>query len=906
MVCCRSFWLILLVPSVLARQGRGSRAGAPYFPAGFEAGFGWATEAPEATRRELEPPAGALCPVDRRSDITVAEFDRVYRNRKPLILAAPRVDDGDGGSSSPAEPWVRRARWNQEVLLQRMNRAVMTGSAAKIALFLGRGYDGNGTLEHYVRRYMGGSGDDGGAGDDGTDGAGDGSDDVYAVDGDFFDDSGAQHFFDGSGAQHDQDGDDGNDDGDERATAPPRAQEPAGAKAARLQQREQRRALFETLRFPPALRHMLTRTTRSGRRWPEKLLHLGGSGTGVSLHWHGESVVHLVHGRKRWLLYPPHRTPVKVDAYRPVSQRAWLRRNQGGWAAAAERAAAAAEVAAVAKVAADAALLARQAQQKQQKQQQQQQQKQQQKKKKMQQQVQAEPDYMAALTKWIALENAPKCYATCAELSAKYRSILIQHHPEWPWAGRGAPGRSARIGIDSVPPVPPLDPPPLEPEPRPKLMAADGGDENAEPPPPPPPPPLPLADGDEPPPPPPLLPPAPPDSEDAPPQTEQEPAPPPPQLPADEPAGQLPPSSPPAVDDAAQNTGGADGGDDASHSEDAAMSVPFDCMQQQGDVMYVPDSWVHATVNIGDTVSVSTQQHPVETGLLWRLQLAVVGAEGVVPSSLASALALRELAAEFSGNALVLFTMARVMGLAVQQGNVVVPGLGAPVAKVGEPMTDQALAAFVATSIGKPHAPAAGTTVMVDARDLAAQQRAISLQGDEVVATFRRAAQLGPTEPDYLYGIGEMYLQQGRREEAIAALLEAEKLAPTAPSIQAALAHENDRMGRREEAQKRLEKYKRNNAILNDALQAATLASERRDATAATRHLDEVSANCSHCCTPSAPIGCFASLRASLPHSNRTLLCSACLPPLWLLARRRTCHCHCRPTCHATATASTS
>jgi hypothetical protein len=277
---------------------------------------------------------------------------------------------------------------------------------------------------------------------------------------------------------------------------------------------------------------------------------------------------------------------------------------------------------------------------------------------------------------------------------------------------------------------------------------------------------------------------------------------------------------------------------------------------------------------------VSTQQHPVETGLLWRLQLAVVGAEGVVPSSLASALALRELAAEFSGNALVLFTMARVMGLAVQQGNVVMPGLGVPVAKVGEPMTDAALAAHVATSIGRSSYVKAGTTVMCDGRDLEAQQRAISLQGDEVVATFRRAAQLGPTEPDYLYGIGEMYLQQGRREEAIAALLEAEKLAPTAPSIQAALAHENDRMGRREEAQKWLAKYKRNNAILNSALQAATLASERRDAAAATRHLDEVSANCSHCRTLSAPIGCFASLRASLPRSNSTLLClPACSHP---------------------------
>ncbi|XP_070579323.1 jmjC domain-containing protein 8-like isoform X2 [Ptychodera flava] len=36
---------------------------------------------------------------------------------------------------------------------------------------------------------------------------------------------------------------------------------------------------------------------------------LAGPGTGVPFHWHGPGFGEVVYGRKRWFLYPPHKTP---------------------------------------------------------------------------------------------------------------------------------------------------------------------------------------------------------------------------------------------------------------------------------------------------------------------------------------------------------------------------------------------------------------------------------------------------------------------------------------------------------------------------------------------------------------------------------------------------------------------
>nr|DBA19209.1 TPA: hypothetical protein GDO54_015075 [Pyxicephalus adspersus] len=36
---------------------------------------------------------------------------------------------------------------------------------------------------------------------------------------------------------------------------------------------------------------------------------IAGSGTGVPFHWHGPGYSEVIYGRKRWLLYPPDKTP---------------------------------------------------------------------------------------------------------------------------------------------------------------------------------------------------------------------------------------------------------------------------------------------------------------------------------------------------------------------------------------------------------------------------------------------------------------------------------------------------------------------------------------------------------------------------------------------------------------------
>lgn len=34
-------------------------------------------------------------------------------------------------------------------------------------------------------------------------------------------------------------------------------------------------------------------------------------------------------------------------------------------------------------------------------------------------------------------------------------------------------------------------------------------------------------------------------------------------------------------------------------------TAPLECMQNEGDIMYVPEGWYHATINIGDTHSIA-------------------------------------------------------------------------------------------------------------------------------------------------------------------------------------------------------------------------------------------------------------------------------------------------------------
>lgn len=36
-----------------------------------------------------------------------------------------------------------------------------------------------------------------------------------------------------------------------------------------------------------------------------------------------------------------------------------------------------------------------------------------------------------------------------------------------------------------------------------------------------------------------------------------------------------------------------------------SATAPLECMQNEGDIMYVPEGWYHATINIGDTHSIA-------------------------------------------------------------------------------------------------------------------------------------------------------------------------------------------------------------------------------------------------------------------------------------------------------------
>ena len=35
---------------------------------------------------------------------------------------------------------------------------------------------------------------------------------------------------------------------------------------------------------------------------------------------------------------------------------------------------------------------------------------------------------------------------------------------------------------------------------------------------------------------------------------------------------------------------------------------PLECIQREGELLYVPEGWYHATVNLGDTVAVASQR----------------------------------------------------------------------------------------------------------------------------------------------------------------------------------------------------------------------------------------------------------------------------------------------------------
>ena len=50
---------------------------------------------------------------------------------------------------------------------------------------------------------------------------------------------------------------------------------------------------------------------------------VAGKGSGVQFHMHGAAFAEQLHGRKRWLLYPPHTKPPGFDPDMPVD--AWVR-----------------------------------------------------------------------------------------------------------------------------------------------------------------------------------------------------------------------------------------------------------------------------------------------------------------------------------------------------------------------------------------------------------------------------------------------------------------------------------------------------------------------------------------------------------------------------------------------------
>jgi hypothetical protein len=38
------------------------------------------------------------------------------------------------------------------------------------------------------------------------------------------------------------------------------------------------------------------------------------------------------------------------------------------------------------------------------------------------------------------------------------------------------------------------------------------------------------------------------------------------------------------------------------------LARPLECVQLEGELLYVPEGWYHATVNLGDTVAVASQR----------------------------------------------------------------------------------------------------------------------------------------------------------------------------------------------------------------------------------------------------------------------------------------------------------
>eukprot|EP00937_MAST-01D_sp_MAST-1D-sp2_P001221 g1221.t1 len=675
-----------------------------YLPEGFAPTFGWreaGAEADDLTDLEHQPAGGggsggaAACNIDRRSSISKKEFERSYLHRRPLIITA---ND---------RAWVRRGRWNREVLLRKLGNSNITfGSAAKIALFMGRGYDGSRSLARHVSDAM-------------RSGEANTSGNAYAVDADFF-----------TGHPSTAWGPAGEEPPETGAV-----EDPAAAVNAKV-----RAALFSSLRFPPALQFVLEDSARSGRRWPEKILHLGASGTGVAPHWHGDSAVHLVHGRKRWLLFPPAHTPIKVDSYSPVSQRQWLRQ----WRE--ERAALSAQ-------------------------------------RRGQHEAQSRSQRPPPPPPLQPARGARGGSGAGAGGGAEGRA--------GPGAGAGAGAEAGGMGTERSPQPPPPPPPP------PARGAAKAGNKAG-------------------------------DARDA--------------------AG-ADAADPQQLEErrrwelAAQAGLRAEAGVEAE--EEAAMSTwqaPLECVQQPGEVLYVPDSWVHATVNIGETVSVSTQRHPAPDGLLWQLQLAVVGDGGGAPSIGESARAMRQLSLQFGGNMLVLFTLARVLGLAVQQGKVVLPALERELeqrlASVADARTTKSEGKSEGAGKGKGKGQGKGKGKGRDrhkgrgrgegdsasANFTAADERdrhrmaMLRRQGDVVVANFRRASRLCPRDSDSLYGLGEMCMFLGRKNEAHDALVRAESLAPLDPYIQAGLVHASRALGHEAEVARRSRLHRKNAQTVASAL----------------------------------------------------------------------------------------
>ena len=41
---------------------------------------------------------------------------------------------------------------------------------------------------------------------------------------------------------------------------------------------------------------------------------------------------------------------------------------------------------------------------------------------------------------------------------------------------------------------------------------------------------------------------------------------------------------------------------------EGSAARPLECIQREGELLYVPEGWYHATVNLGDTVAVASQR----------------------------------------------------------------------------------------------------------------------------------------------------------------------------------------------------------------------------------------------------------------------------------------------------------